>query len=570
MATTKKTRYVHDEREIIAAASKPDTPATGRVVGPYRKDDGKWYEVRDDGTEHPISGSSYQRLINLGTSGNNVNQPTGHVIDFNGKIAKDRRYFARIKFLSGITSISIADITPTTDNLTNLDMREITLEFDLTGNLETANVNINGWKLPDSTSPTVVLSGSQKSVWRFEYVEGVQRMYQLHEFKRVATAEWSSSNSDHNKVRSYTPKDLSDQFITEGLRGAPVNNATALSALPAKHFELRRLSNGDQYVFELGRTPQTGDIADDATTGAWVKQTSSATRILDSIDVPVRSAGTNAGSHVAITFYDRDGNAYPPNSFLMNGSLTLYTGGSPLVFNNTVFNGGIALGHNKTGTVTFTWNDSANSMNGLSRINVIGTNGALNGNGNIVGKLKGTDKTFWFPPNTDITPPEEFITLTGGSATVQPKSWQFSTDGMNVTDGDKIIILDNHDINLPSTTNLHSIQFAPASGNWETVAASTTQFIPDAAWTFLNNQSLLFGSDILTVVADAANTNWIGFSGGEDAPSQEQRYPSVADLPDPTTVASGTIVVVHNDSTPTNNRVYTAVGPAGSNATTWI
>lgn len=57
-----------------------------------------------------------------------------------------------------------------------------------------------------------------------------------------------------------------------GLRGEPVADTTALTALTAKDYEKRKtLDTDSEWVFELGRTPTGADLADDAATGAWVK-----------------------------------------------------------------------------------------------------------------------------------------------------------------------------------------------------------------------------------------------------------------------------------------------------------
>jgi hypothetical protein len=145
--------------------------------------------------------------------------------------------------------------------------------------------------------------------------------------------------------------------------------------------------------------------------------------------------------------------------------------------------------------------------------------------------------------------------------------WQYSTDGMTVKNGDKIILQPNHSLLWPSTTNLESFQMAPGTGNWKDNAAGTGSIAPDAGWTFGRNQNLFFGSDVIRCVNSAANTNVLLFSGGEDAPSQSIRVNTVADLPAATSVASGSEYIVVNDGA--NSRPYIARGPLGSNAVAW-
>lgn len=50
---TSKPIYYTQQTKVLAATPTDNVPA-GVVSGPYRKDDGVWYEKRDDQTEHPI------------------------------------------------------------------------------------------------------------------------------------------------------------------------------------------------------------------------------------------------------------------------------------------------------------------------------------------------------------------------------------------------------------------------------------------------------------------------------------------------------------------------------------
>ena len=69
-----------------------------------------------------------------------------------------------------------------------------------------------------------------------------------------------------------------EEKTPQGLRGNPVANATELTAIEAKDFELRQVladpltvgSEDAEYVFKLGAT--TGTIADDLGTGFWTEQ----------------------------------------------------------------------------------------------------------------------------------------------------------------------------------------------------------------------------------------------------------------------------------------------------------
>lgn len=137
-------------------------------------------------------------------------------------------------------------------------------------------------------------------------------------------------------------------------------------------------------------------------------------------------------------------------------------------------------------------------------------------------------------------------------------SWVFSTASTVAKDGDKIVVAPDHDITFDSTTNLESIQLAPSTGNWDDIAAGTGSFIPDAGFTWGNNQSLLFSSDIITAIVDVANTNILLLSGGDSAPELDARYLEVADLPAPATVQPGAAALVYGETISNLNGHYTA------------
>lgn len=84
-------------------------------------------------------------------------------------------------------------------------------------------------------------------------------------------------NGENRTLEFTASKSDADDFVRvlgegAGLRGKPVTDATALTALTAKDYEKRKtLDTDSEWVFELGRTPTGTDLADDAATGAWVK-----------------------------------------------------------------------------------------------------------------------------------------------------------------------------------------------------------------------------------------------------------------------------------------------------------
>lgn len=92
---------------------------------------------------------------------------------------------------------------------------------------------------------------------------------------------------------------VSDAKQYEGLRGSPVADNAALTALPARDYERRKVTaDGKEYVFELGAV--SGTLADDAATGFWQEQIASGlvTTYIDSsagATVTPLPSSTNAG-----------------------------------------------------------------------------------------------------------------------------------------------------------------------------------------------------------------------------------------------------------------------------------
>lgn len=143
---------------------------------------------------------------------------------------------------------------------------------------------------------------------------------------------------------------------------------------------------------------------------SWEPVSIPATRNLNTISVPVRSGGTNSNSGVSISFFDRDGNQYTNSNFTFSGTLIQWAGaGGPAVYVDRVHAGNITFGRNKTGTLIFKWANNDSLMNGLSRVNVGGYSGGA-GNGWISGSFIGSSESFLHPPNSTISPPEEFST----------------------------------------------------------------------------------------------------------------------------------------------------------------
>lgn len=90
-----------------------------------------------------------------------------------------------------------------------------------------------------------------------------------------------------------------DVLDVSGLRGEPVADNAALTALTAKDYERRKVSaDGKEYVFEFGAV--SGTLADDGATGFWQEQTFSfeSTKIDANAGVVLETlaASTNAGT----------------------------------------------------------------------------------------------------------------------------------------------------------------------------------------------------------------------------------------------------------------------------------
>ena len=120
------------------------------------------------------------------------------------------------------------------------------------------------------------------------------------------------------------------------------------------------------------------ETAEEGVTIRWVRKSEQpAAELLENITLTNGqwSSGTNATASITIDFVDVAGNTYPANTFLVAGTLNPWTGAStPIVYGNTPWAGSSVVGHNKGGTLTFTWNpDSTSTPNGLSAINVSGS-----------------------------------------------------------------------------------------------------------------------------------------------------------------------------------------------------
>ena len=89
------------------------------------------------------------------------------------------------------------------------------------------------------------------------------------------TAAWATGREvthyiaiDNGGTLEWTP----NSSQAEGLRGTPVADNAALTALAARDYERRKvLASGEEYVFTFGAA--TGTLADDAGTGFWSEQT---------------------------------------------------------------------------------------------------------------------------------------------------------------------------------------------------------------------------------------------------------------------------------------------------------
>lgn len=125
---------------------------------------------------------------------------------------------------------------------------------------------------------------------------------------------------------------------------------------------------------------------------------------LENILVHVRSAGTNAGSAVQITFADDDGVDYPPEHWTvstLSGGLESYTGHPTVNIPTVPYTGNVGIAHNKDGYLQF--NYVGDAANGLSAITYAGTNGAEE-DGEIIINFAGTDYNVTFPNKASVTP----------------------------------------------------------------------------------------------------------------------------------------------------------------------
>lgn len=138
--------------------------------------------------------------------------------------------------------------------------------------------------------------------------------------------------------------------------------------------------------------------------------------LLNNIEVTLRSAGTNAGSSVGLTFVDLDGNNYPASDWVYSADLTQYSGGTAtIVTDKATFNGTIGLGRNKAGTVKFYY--IGDLPNGLSAITATPANGGSSQG--VVVTYQGTNYNDAFAAVGDITNPLYWTTSQEVAATDQ-------------------------------------------------------------------------------------------------------------------------------------------------------
>lgn len=91
-------------------------------------------------------------------------------------------------------------------------------------------------------------------------------------------------------------------------------------------------------------------------------------------------------------------------------------------------------------------------------------------------------------------------------------TWQFSATPQTVAAGESWVVYQNDTVNIPpAPTAGDVIQFAPGNASWD--AMNVTFDNGASADTILNGQTLPDSSDVLVLVYDAGNTNWVGFLG---------------------------------------------------------
>jgi len=191
---------------------------------------------------------------------------------------------------------------------------DLTIEFIQTSNPVTSGTQtITGYQLVSSTDPVPLFQGLTTSTGGSTYLDGdpsggwwfasavfgggfssaipvnqtgsttgqiveITAIAETSGKVQVFTLEDGTMYYDNNGTiavltsipASWTP------LKAEGLRGAPVADNAALTALEARDYELRKVqADGKEYIFELGAV--AGTLADDLATGFWQEQVGLAT-----------------------------------------------------------------------------------------------------------------------------------------------------------------------------------------------------------------------------------------------------------------------------------------------------
>ena len=152
--------------------------------------------------------------------------------------------------------------------------------------------------------------------------------------------------------------------------------------------------------------------------------------------------------------------------------------------------------------------------------------------------------------------------------TVEADGWIFSTDGINASANDKIIVQSGHTVNLPANpTGPDEVQFVPANGDWTTLGAT---FATTDGFTIGAGQAdIVVGADTVRMIAIVGDTNWLTASGGDQGVPIDESYNTQADLPSASTVPVGRRAIVTNDLG--NEGVYVATGNVGdASASAWV
>lgn len=128
---------------------------------------------------------------------------------------------------------------------------------------------------------------------------------------------------------------LPESNTANGLRGEPVADIPALTALTARNFELRLvLATDNEYVFRSGLAAVAPNLADDAATGAWVLQTP----VADAFDFLYYASTTQQLEAVGqlnegLTYVDLAG-AFPTDA-VVNAAVIVRAAGAPTINGTT-------------------------------------------------------------------------------------------------------------------------------------------------------------------------------------------------------------------------------------------